>query len=105
MDIGSLLTGKSSPYVKNSAFFMEKIYQAPIHSNQMVCLDVVTLFTRVPTNETLTVVRDILVADSYLEECTCITIDNLMEMLTFCVETTYFGIGSDIYRQEEGLAM
>ena len=32
-------------------------------------------------------------------------IDNLMEMLTFCVETTYFGMGSDIYRQEEGLAM
>ncbi len=28
-----------------------------------------------------------------------------MEMLTFCVETTYFGMGSDIYREEEGLAM
>ena len=28
-----------------------------------------------------------------------------MEMLTFCVETTYFGMGSDIYRQEKGLAM
>ena len=26
-------------------------------------------------------------------------------MLTFCVETTYFGMGSDIYWQEEGLAM
>ena len=28
-----------------------------------------------------------------------------MEMLTFYVETTYFGMGSDIYRQKEGLAM
>ena len=28
-----------------------------------------------------------------------------MEMLTFCVETTYFGMGSDIYQQEEGLAI
>ena len=28
-----------------------------------------------------------------------------MEMLTFCVETTYFRMGSDIYRQEERLAM
>ena len=26
-----------------------------------------------------------------------------MEMLTFSVEATYFGMGSDIYRQEEGL--
>ena len=28
-----------------------------------------------------------------------------MEMLTFCVETHYFGMGSDIYQLEEGLAM
>ena len=58
----------------------------------------------VPTDETLAGVRDKLAADPSLEERTCIPIDNLMEMLTFCVETTYFGMGSDIYRQE-GLAM
>ena len=71
----------------------------------MVSLDVVSLFTKVPTGETLAVVRDKLTADPLLEECTCIPIDILMEMLTFSVETTYFGMGSDIYRQEEGLAM
>ena len=58
-------------------------------------LDVVSLFTKVPTDETLAVVWD---------ELDCILIDNLMEMLTFCVETIYFGMGSDIYRQER-LAM
>ena len=52
----------------------------------------------------LAVVWDKLAADPLLEERTCIPIDNLMEMLT-CVETTYFGMGSDIYQQEEGLAM
>ena len=50
-------------------------------------------------------VRDKLATDPLLEECTSTLIDNLMEMLTFCVDTTYFGIGSDIYRQEEGLAI
>ena len=84
---------------------MERISDAPIHLNQMVSLDVVSLFTKVPTDETLAVVRDKLTADPLLKERTCIPIDNLMEMLTFCVETTYFGMGSDIYRQEEGLAM
>ena len=77
----------------------------PIHSNQMVSLDVVRLFTKVPTDETLAVVRDKLAADRLLEERTCIPIDNRMEMLTFCVETPDFGMGSDIYWQEEGLAM
>ena len=64
-----------------------------------------SLFTKVPTNETLAVVRDKLAADPLLEEHNCVPIDNLVEMLTFCVETTYVGIGSDIYRQEERLAM
>ena len=89
-------------YVKNSTHFVES--NAPIHSNQTVSLDVVSLFTKVPTNETLAVVWDKLAADPALEEHTCILIDNLMEMLAFCVETTYFGIGSDIYWQK-GLAM
>ena len=71
----------------------------------MASLDVVSLFTKVPTDKTLAVVRDKLVADPLLEERTCIPIYNLMEMLTFCVETIYFEMGSDIYRQEEGLAM
>ena len=71
----------------------------------MVSLDVVSLFTKVPTDETLAVVRDKLTVDPLLEERTCIPIDNLMEMLTFCVETTYFGMGSDIYWKEKGLVM
>ena len=71
----------------------------------MVSLDVASLFTKVPTDKTLAVVWDKLVAAPLLEEWTCIPIDNLMEMLTFSVETTYFGMRSDIYYQEEGLAM
>ena len=50
-------------------------------------------------------IQDKPAADLLLEECTYIPIDNLMEMLTFCVETTYFGMGSDIYWKKEGLAM
>ena len=50
--------GKSSSYVKNSAHFMERISNALIHSNQMENLDVVSLFTKVPTDETLAVVQD-----------------------------------------------
>ena len=104
MEIISPLTGKSSSYVKNLAHFVERISDAPIYSKQMVSLDVVSLFTKIPTDETLAVVRDKLAADPLLEERTCIPINNLMEMFTFCVETIYFGVGSDIYRQK-GLAM
>ena len=71
----------------------------------MVSLGVVSLFTKASTDETLAVERDKMAADPLLEERVFIPIGNQMEMLNFCVETTYFGKGSDIYRQEEGLAM
>ena len=77
VEIINPLTAKS--YIKNSAQFVERISDAPIHSNQMVSLDVVRLFTKVPIDETLAVVRVKLAADPLLEERTCIPIDNLME--------------------------
>ena len=104
-EIISPLTGKSSLYVKKFTHFLERIVNTPIYSNQMVSLDVISLFTKVPTDETLTVLWDRLAADLWLEERASIPIDNLMEMLTFCVETTNFEMGSDTYWQEEGLAM
>ena len=64
----------------------------------------ISLFTKVPTDKTLAVVGVILTTDPFLEKRTCIPIDNLLEVFTFCVVTTYFGFGSDTYRQEEGLA-
>ena len=97
----SPLTGKSSSYVKNLAHFVERIIDAPIHLNQMMSLDIVSLFTKVSTDEILAVVRDKLAADPLLEECASILIDNLMEMFTFCVETTYFEMGSDIYTNKK----
>ena len=53
------LTGKSSSYIKNLAHFVERISDAPIHSNQMMCSDVVSL----STDDTLAVVRDKLTVD------------------------------------------
>ena len=103
VEIISSLIGNSSSHVKNSAFFVERISNGPICSDQMVNLDVVSLFTKVPTDETLDVVLDKLAADPLLEERINISIDNLMKM-NFYLETT-FEVGSDIYQQEEGLAM
>lgn len=76
---------------------MEIIKDAPIQYNQRVSLDVVSLFTKVPTKEALLVVRDRLALDYSLVEQTSIPIDNLMEMLTFWMQTTYFRMRSDIY--------
>ena len=64
----------------------------PFVPTKNVGIDVVRLFTKVPTDDTLAVVLDKLAADPLLEGRTCV------------VETTHFRMGSDIYRPEEGLA-
>ena len=87
-------TGKSSPYVQNSALYMEKN-----HSDEIVKLNAVSVFMRILTNKTQTGVQDKFVVDLLLEECICILKDNLIEILTFCMETTYYGMGSDIYNK------
>lgn len=40
---------------------------------------------------------DKLESEPFLEECKRVSKDNLMEMLTFCVLTTYFQFASDLY--------
>lgn len=64
----------------------------------MANLDVVSLFTKVPIYEVLSVsvVQNRLESDHKLEEHTSITIDILIEMLKFCVQITLFQLGSDI---------
>lgn len=52
----NLLTGKSLSYVKNSTHFVETIKETSIYKNWMVRLDIVSLFTKVPTDEVLLVV-------------------------------------------------
>ena len=47
---------------------MVRISNAPIYSIQIASLDVGSLFTKIPTDETLAVLRDELAADPLLEE-------------------------------------
>ena len=103
----SFFLGKIVTPLRNKSSSCQKLYpfhgkinKASIHSNQMVSLYVVSLCPRVSIDDALTVVKDQLATDPSLKEGTCILIDNLKEMLTFCVEMTKFRMGSDIYWQE-----
>lgn len=76
----NLLTGKSLSYVKNSAHFVETIKEVSIYKNWMVCLDIVNLFTKVPTDEVLLVIQNMLESYPSLGEYASVPIDSLMKM-------------------------
>ena len=67
--------------------------------------DVVNLFTKTPVNPTLEIVRKRLEADKTLKKRTKLTVDDIMELLTFCAKNVDFKFNGKIYKQSEGFAM
>ena len=67
--------------------------------------DVVSLFTNVPIPETMDIIRDRLVGDSTLQERTLLEVSDIVELLKFCMSTTYFLFRGVIYEQVYGTAM
>jgi len=67
--------------------------------------DVSSLFTCIPTKDAITVISRRLHSDPNLHERTPLSIDQLLELLTFCLDTTYFVFNGTIYQQCHGAAM
>ena len=67
--------------------------------------DVTSLFTSVPINPALNIIRDLLEKDEKLNDRTVLSVQNIMELLGFCLHNTYFFFQNKFYEQVEGAAM
>ena len=67
--------------------------------------DVSALFTSVPIDPALTIIKDLLVKDSILKDRTVIGIDDIILLLEFCLKKTYFSFQGQFFEQVEGAAM
>ncbi|KAJ8912335.1 hypothetical protein NQ315_005940, partial [Exocentrus adspersus] len=71
----------------------------------LVSFDVVSLFTNVPVDKTLSIVKNKLENDSSFKDRTKRNVTDFMELLTLCIKTTYFQLENDFYQQDFGMAM
>ena len=71
----------------------------------MVSFDVVSLFTRVPVNETLDEIATKLSEDDNLEERTYLTPPQVCHLTKICLKSTYFQFRGEFFEQIEGAAM
>ena len=67
--------------------------------------DVISLFTKVPTALALEVVQQRLTSDGTLQERTSLTVDDIMSLLSLCLDGTYFTFRNVTYQQIYGTAM
>ena len=67
--------------------------------------DVTSLFTSVPIDPALNIIRDLLEKDEKLNDRTVLLVQNIMELLGFHLHNTYFSFQNEFYEQVEGVAM
>ena len=67
--------------------------------------DVSTLFTSVPIDPALKIIKDLLVKDPTLKDRTVIVIDDIILLLEICLKNTYFSFQGQFFEQVEGAAM
>ena len=100
------LVGKSPHHINSTQDFVEQV-----KCNNLVpgeCLssyDVSALFTSVPVDPAIKVIKDLLEKDLTLKERTVLPVEDITLLLAFCLKNMYFPFQGQFYEQVQGAAM
>ena len=100
------LVGQSPHHINSTQDFVEQAKHFKLESEE--CLssyDVSALFTSVPIDPALNIIKDLLVKDNTLKERTVMDVEDIILLLEFCLKNTYFSFQGQFYEQVEGAAM
>ena len=100
------LVAKSSHHINITQDFVEQIKNVTLLPGE--CLssyDVSALFTPVPVDPALGIIKDLLEKDLTLKERTVMSGGDIVLLLEFCLKNTYFSFQDQFCEQVEGVAM
>ena len=100
------LVGKSPHHINSTQDFVEQVKHITLVPGQ--CLssyDVSALFTLVPVDPALNIIKDLFEKDHALKEKTVMAVIDIILLLKFCLKNTYFSFQDQFYEQVEGAAM
>ena len=100
------LVGKSPHHITSTQDFVEQAKHIKLEPGE--CLssyDVSALFTSVPIDPALNIIKDLLDKDTTLKERTVMEVGDIILLLEFCLKNTYFSFQGQFYEQVEGAAM
>ena len=81
------------------------IHCGELKEETLVSIDVVSLFTSVPTDLAIRVACNRLESDTSLSERTSLNVDDIMDLLSLCLDATFLSFRGKVYRQAQGTAM
>ena len=100
------LVGTSEHHVNNTKEFADKIKKTKLEEGECITsYDVTPLFTSVPVSSAFEIIKNKLEQDTDLPNRSKMTADNIIELLGFCLNNTYFLFQDVFYEQTKGAAM
>ena len=85
------MVGKSSHHINSTQDFVGKVKHITLGPGE--CLssyDVSALFTSVPVDPGLNIIKDLLEKDNTLKEITVLSVSDIILLVEFCLKNTYF---------------
>ena len=90
----------------NNKDFLENIKDIKLQPDEcMMSFDVSALFTSIPIDPAIDIIRKQLEEDQDLKKRTSMTVDHIISLQEFCLKNTYFSFQGRYYEQTEGAAM
>ena len=100
------LIGKSPHHVYNNKDFLESIKDIKEEEDECIMTyDVSELFTSIPIDTTINIIKKQQEDDKDLHSRTNMTIKHICCLLEFCLKNTYFKFNGEFYEQKEGAAV
>ena len=100
------LTGNTIHQVNNSKEFAEDIKKIKLEEGEcIISCDVAALFTSIPVKSALEVIKKKLEQNTEPHQRTTMSIQNILDLLEFCLCNTYFLFQGQYYEQNQGAAM
>ena len=100
------LVDKSPHHINSTQDLVEQAKHITLAPRE--CLssyDVSALFTSVPVDPALNIIKDLLEKDHTLKERTVMEVSDIILLLEFCLKNTYFSFQDQFYEEVEGAAM
>ena len=102
----SPLVGRSPYHVHNNQDLLEDLRSIKLGKDEcLMSFDVKALFTSVPIEPAIRIIKKLLEEDQTLRQRTSMAVKHIVSLLEFCLRSTYFTFKGRFYEQQDGAAM
>ena len=100
------LVSKLPHHIQSTSDFVNNIREITLLPGECpMSYDVTILFTSVPIDPAVNIIKDLLEKDDILSNRTVLSVQNTIELLRFCLHNTYFSYQNKFYEQGEEAVM